>query len=443
MTLLPMLFSLSLLACGDKDPPPDSEETDTDTDTDADSDTDSDTDADSDTDSDTDADTDTDTDTDPNTEVYRMRTGEYAKDDAISVEGVVVGPATDYGFFLLDGHEGPWHCVYVYLGSPATVSEGDGVTVTGVVGEYQGLAEVIADPADVSVVSNGNALPAVNAVTTSELADDATAEGYESCLVQVTDVTVTDADLGYGEWSIDDGVVVNDLFEPEVPWEVLYEGDTFTALTGVLNYSFENFKIEPRTGDDIEGYASNGPSCAADKCIEDVSDGELVITELLINPTTGDDNYCEYIEVYNAGTGSIDLSRMVTADDDSSTGAVSDTLVVAAGDYALIAKSDSATWATECATLATAFTPDGYYGNSPSIANTGDPLLIKRPDGTTIDEIPTHTGGDSWSLNGDSTPDATTNDSTGSWCESTTEIATDGTHTDYGTPGAPNDSCDP
>ncbi len=59
-----LILSLTLTACGDKDPTTDSGVEETDADTDADSDSDTDADSDADTDADSDADTDADTDAD-------------------------------------------------------------------------------------------------------------------------------------------------------------------------------------------------------------------------------------------------------------------------------------------------------------------------------------------------------------------------------------------
>ena len=36
-------------------------------------------------------------------------------------------------------------------------------------------------------------------------------ESYEGTLVKVENVTVTNGDLGYGEWELDNGLVVDDL----------------------------------------------------------------------------------------------------------------------------------------------------------------------------------------------------------------------------------------
>ncbi len=406
-----------------------------------------------DTDSDTDADTDT--DTDANTEIYKARTGEYTAGDGsgdplgdeVTIEGVVVGSEALYGFFVQDGYSGPYHGVYVYTGSSLTagVAEGDWVEVTGTVEEYMGsgstdtLTEIwIADAAGLTV-SGTSEVPAAEVLATSELADGATAEGYESMLVKVENVTVVEADLGYGEWSVGDGVRIDDLFEPETPWDVLYAGDQLTGVSGVLYYSFDSFKIEPRTTDDYEGHSSTGPICNADTCAEDLAPGDLVVTEAMMDPQTGSDDYCEWIEVYNARSGSVDLARVLVVDSAANTGTVADETIVGAGEYAVIARTTEADFAANCATLAAVFTPDGYYGSNPALNNGGDTIALTTPDSSvTIDSTADYGSQDCAQVTGTSAGD---NDDTADWCACDTELATDGSDTDYGTPGAANSAC--
>ncbi|MCK4979651.1 MAG: hypothetical protein KAS62_04600, partial [Candidatus Delongbacteria bacterium] len=75
---------------------------------------------------------------------------------------------------------------------------------------------------------------------------------YEGVLVKIVDADITDADLGYGEWSIDDGsgyCRVDDkadyYFNPAAY-------DSVKSLVGVLDYSYGDTKILPRLAYDIE-----------------------------------------------------------------------------------------------------------------------------------------------------------------------------------------------
>ena len=73
------------------------------------------------------------------------------------------------------------------------------------------------------------------------------AENYESVLVSVEDVTVTNADLGFGEFEVGGSLRVDDFFLKEsgmVPTPA--QGLELDAVIGPLLYSFDDFKVVPR-----------------------------------------------------------------------------------------------------------------------------------------------------------------------------------------------------
>ena len=119
---------------------------------------------------------------------------------------------------------------YMYEGSAPTVLQGDEVTVSGTVSEYYSLTQ-LQDPT-VTVVSSGNTLPDALLLATGDVAG----EGHEAVLVS-TSGTCDNADLGFGEWSLDDGTgpaMVDDQMYATSP--VL--GGNYT-VTEPLNYSFQ------------------------------------------------------------------------------------------------------------------------------------------------------------------------------------------------------------
>ena len=135
--------------------------------------------------------------------IFEIQQGIYALDSIISLEGVTVSsPFTGYGFFITEPQGGAQSGIWVYTGdieeSEISIQMGDRIAITGVVDEYFGdkgtdsLTELILETADnLEVLGEGN-LPEPELLSTTELADPATAELWEGCLVAVENVTVTD-----------------------------------------------------------------------------------------------------------------------------------------------------------------------------------------------------------------------------------------------------------
>jgi len=103
------------------------------------------------------------------------------------------------GYVIQDRQGGPWNGVYVYdSGNTGNVNLGDEVEVTGDVTEYYNFTE-IESVTSLQTKSTGNGIPTVELT-----ASGAMTEAYEGVLVATYAVTVTNPDLGYGEWEISD-----------------------------------------------------------------------------------------------------------------------------------------------------------------------------------------------------------------------------------------------
>lgn len=397
-----------------------------------------------------------DTDTGPAAEgIYAIQQGEIAVGETVTLTDVVVtSPNTGYGFFVQEPEGGEYSGLWVYygdieddllMGPLASVNQGDNLTVTGVVTEYSGdggagtLTELaVADGSSASV--NGTAAtPDPLVVTPETLADPALAEPYESCLVTVESVTVVNPDLEYGEFTIDADVRVDDLFYDTIAeLGPLYAGDTFTAIRGPLNFAYGNFKIVPREETDLQGYSSSGASCAAELCVDDLGYGDLVVTEYMANPHACADPNGEYFEIYNATSGSVDLLGLVIWDALDGY-EVTESVVLAAGEYAWLANGSSAS--EFC--YADHGTPAFFYASGLALGNDGDAISLYGSDDS-ADLI------DAFAYPGDLTPkgvgvglnpdllDADSNDDVANWCQQSTAIGAGG---DVGTPGASNDPC--
>lgn len=172
-----------------------------------------------------------------------------------------------------------------------SASQGDELCVTGVPSERFGQTQVGGNSnpsAAIQILSSGNPLPDPVVVSTQEIATGSpTAEDYEGMLVQVRQVRVTNPDLGFGEWAIDDGsgpTRADDLAPYDYTPE---EGDFLIGLTGPLFYTFNNYKIQPRSDRDI---------------------GLIVINEVDADQPGTD--IAEFVELYDGGVGNMPLDGL-------------------------------------------------------------------------------------------------------------------------------------
>ncbi|MFZ0391901.1 MAG: lamin tail domain-containing protein, partial [Calditrichia bacterium] len=152
----------------------------------------------------------------------------------------------DGGIIVMDS-AAAWNGIQV-LSPDTTLQLGDSLQVTGNVIEYFGRTMLIS--AGITVNGSGTAVTPVQVVPAQVASGSPQAEGFESVLVQLQNVVVSDENAGYGEWRVTDfadTIMVDNGSYSYAP--VL--NDFLSELTGVLNYSFDEFKIAPRSDADI------------------------------------------------------------------------------------------------------------------------------------------------------------------------------------------------
>jgi len=179
------------------------------------------------------------------------------KGQAVTISGVVTGEiyAFKNNYYYVQDANAQWSGVKVYM-KGNLAAEGDHVTLTGTVDEYNGCTE-ITNVTAFKIDSTGTKWIQPMQVTTGEIATGAAnAEAYEGCLIRVENATITNPSLGYGEWQINDGsgpCRVDDetkyYFNP-----AKYTG--VKSVTGILDYANGDTKIEPRLAYDV---VENGP----------------------------------------------------------------------------------------------------------------------------------------------------------------------------------------
>lgn len=173
----------------------------------------------------------------------------------VSVTGIVAAGSNDYTATsytysaLADAGGGPWSGLLLFGSECAGLQRGDSVTVTGTVVEYYGMTEL--SVTSYAVHSTGHPLPDPEPLSTAELATAADPEQWESVFVTVSDCEVTQTGLPYYTWALDDGTgecyagTMGDFSYGPVA------GDQISSMTGMLWFSWNNFKIEPRDDGDI------------------------------------------------------------------------------------------------------------------------------------------------------------------------------------------------
>ena len=188
--------------------------------------------------------------------IYDVQMGKFKLMDPVALEGVIATSGLTFkkdGFFVQDPKGGEYSGIFVYIGANmVTVAPGDVLNINGTYDEFFTYSELkVAKAAD--IVKTGTApVPAPAVVTSAEVATGgAKAENYEGVLVQVKNVKVTTAVDMNKEFIVDTKLRIDDLFIAMADWVNPKVGDTFTSITGPLAYTFDNFKVAPRTPADL------------------------------------------------------------------------------------------------------------------------------------------------------------------------------------------------
>lgn len=161
--------------------------------------------------------------------------------------------------------------------------------------------------------------------------------------------------------------------------------------------------------------------------------GDIVITEIMQNPSAVSDADGEWFEIYNSTFVSIDLNGWVISDNGSNTHTIDNggPLTIEPKSYMVLGvNADNATNG--------GITVDYEYGGTIAIGNSDDELILRATDGSTVDSV-AYDGGTLW-------PDPTgismalqnpnyDNNDPSNWCEASTTYGLG----DFGTPGMGND----
>jgi len=116
--------------------------------------------------------------------------------------------------------------------------------------------------------------------------------------------------------------------------------------------------------------------------------GQIVITEIMQNPSAVNDSEGEYFEVYNSSAGAVDMQGWVIRDNDVDTHTIAGSLVVPAGSFAVLCANadDLANGGFSC---------DYSYGSGWFLANSADEVVVEDDQATEIDRVE-YDGGPNW-----------------------------------------------
>jgi len=236
-------------------------------------------------------------------------------DQIVTTGGIV--SAIDYAdgrYFISNPEGGAWNGIFVYDNdyNPAL---GDSILITGLVYEYYGFSE-IKNLNAFEIRNSGNELPPPALVSSSDIAS---LEAYESVLVQVNSVEIVSGFDTQNEWRIDDSsgpcIVSNGIYnfaELNVDLPATYP---LASVTGVISFSHAEFRLHPRSLEDIKSENTGGIVSVGSASVYGVKDIMIPVNMMLFGGETAITSfsfsldYDERIVAYNSSIKSGTLSN--------------------------------------------------------------------------------------------------------------------------------------
>ena len=363
--------------------------------------------------------------------IESVHLGQHPLGSVVHLSGVIVTGGSELGAFVQTSGGGQNKGVYVDFSGfgPAGAPEiGAVVEVRGEVEDKHGLTQVSLTESGGWIPSGEVVSPTLLSVRPGQVVGNP--EPYEGVLLTVQEpgvpLTVLDPNLGFGEFSVSSNLRIDDLYFRWSEGHSLLAGDTFESISGILTYSFGEHKLLPRAADDFVGHV------AQTGVLEALQPGDLVVTEMMPDPSFCSDNYCEWIEIHNRSGDEIDLLGLQLEDASGNTGEVTTSVVVPDGERVVLGRGDGSQWGY-------GFVAAAFYGSDLSLNNSTDRVVLRNSTQIlfqTPDYVEIAAGASFQLAVGTSAADAASWDR---WCVSSTTIpSSDG---DRGSPGAENSSC--
>jgi len=185
----------------------------------------------------------------------------------VTVRGII-SANDEYNQVWIQDAAGAWNGVMIYSYSfYALVAVGDDITVVAKPSEYYTMTELI-DPVLFRIHSSGNTPYAAVSVTCADLDDDISgdtspAEQYEGCLVKINNADILSGPTGNYEYIVSDDSNVNQTYVDDDVW-YHYGSGSYTIgytynITGVVTFSFDLYRVNPRSDTDMELVSTRVP----------------------------------------------------------------------------------------------------------------------------------------------------------------------------------------
>ena len=195
------------------------------------------------------------------TTIYDIKKGIVSPGTGALVQSALVTASVDTAFWMqVDpsevGYPGPeFSGIYVYNPAGGSPPVGARVDVDGTVNDFYGQIQL--ESPTVTVVDAAAGAPAPTVVASTEVGKAGTnAAAYEGLLITVQGVEVTDdnpagetGETVSGEFVVTGDLTVDDYFYLIDPTPAV--GVAIPSITGVIRYSWNRNKLEPRSADDV------------------------------------------------------------------------------------------------------------------------------------------------------------------------------------------------
>ncbi len=195
--------------------------------------------------------------------IYEIQDGTLPEGTPVEVYGVIVTGIGLTGIFVQEPAGGEYSGAFVFsgMGGPdwSDAQIGDSIDITGEVSEYFDFTQIRIT--DGTYVNNGADTPLEpELVDIATVGDPVDGEPWEGVLVRIEGgLSVTGISM-FDEITVADSgdSVLVDNFCYEIvnggEFDGLEVGSEFSAIQGPVNFFFDEFRISPRSADDLEGF---------------------------------------------------------------------------------------------------------------------------------------------------------------------------------------------